>query len=78
MTMPVIAITNASTCLSDAEVAAAIPALQRQVTLDFRAYWEVDCQLTLLPREEPLVRGVVADFRDSTIPTRPAPLVITN
>ena len=57
MTLPVIAITNASTCLSDAEVAAAIPVLQRQVTIDFRAYWEVDCQLTLLPRNEPLVEG---------------------
>ena len=57
MTLPVIAITNASTCLSDTEVAAAIPALQRQVTIDFRAYWEMDCQLTLLPREELLVEG---------------------
>ena len=57
MTLPVIAITNASTCLSDTEVAAAIPALQRQVTIDFRAYWEMDCQLTFLPREEPLVEG---------------------
>ena len=57
MTLPVIAITNASTCLSDTELAAAIPALQRQVTIDFRAYWEMDCQLTLLPREELLVEG---------------------
>ena len=50
MSLPVIAITNASTCLTDAQVAAAIPALQRQVTVDFRAYWDVDCQLTFLPR----------------------------
>ena len=57
MALPVIAITNASTCLSDTEVAAAIPALQRQVTMDFRAYWEVDCQLTFLSREEPLTEG---------------------
>jgi hypothetical protein len=53
----VVAITNASTCLSDKQVAAAIPALQRQVTVDFRAYWETDCQLTFLPREEPLAEG---------------------
>ncbi len=32
MTLPVVAITNASTCLSDKQVAAAIPTLQRQVT----------------------------------------------
>ncbi len=57
MTLPVVAITNASTCLSDKQVAAAIPALQRQVTVDFRAYWETDCQLTFLPREEPLAEG---------------------
>ena len=57
MTLPVIAITNASTCLSDREVAAVIPALQRQVTVDFRAYWEADCQLTFLPRGELLTEG---------------------
>jgi len=51
------AITNASTCLSDTEVAAAIPALQHQVTIDFRAYWEMDCQLNLFPREGLLVEG---------------------
>ena len=48
MTLPVIAITNASTCLTDKQVSAAIPALQRQVSLDFRAYWDVDCQLRFL------------------------------
>ena len=57
MTLPVIAITNASTCLSDGEVAAVIPALQRQVTVDFRAYWEADCQLRFLPRGELLTEG---------------------
>jgi hypothetical protein len=39
MALPVIAITNASTWLTDLQVSAAIPSLQRQVTLDFRAYW---------------------------------------
>lgn len=57
MTLPVVAITNASTCLSDKQVAAAIPALQRQVTLDFRAYWDADCQLTFLSKEEALAEG---------------------
>jgi hypothetical protein len=57
MSLPVIAITNVSTCLSDGQVEAAIPALQRQVSLDFKAYWEVDCELTFLPSEEPLTEG---------------------
>jgi hypothetical protein len=57
MTLPVIAATNASTCLTDMQVSAAIPSLQRQVTLDFRAYWDVDCQLRFLTRDEPLAEG---------------------
>ena len=57
MSLPVIAITNVSTCLSDGQVEAAIPALQRQVSLDFKAYWEVDCELTFLAKEEPLTEG---------------------
>jgi hypothetical protein len=57
MSLPVIAITNASTCLTDAQVEAAIPALQRQVSLDFRAYWDLDCQLILLPKNDALTSG---------------------
>jgi hypothetical protein len=57
VSIPVIAITNVSTCLTDKQVAAVIPALQRQVTLDFRAYWSVDCQLRFLPKGEPLAAG---------------------
>ncbi len=57
MTLPVIAITNASTCLTDEQISAAIPAVQRQVTVDFRGYWAVDCQLTFLNRNEPLTEG---------------------
>jgi hypothetical protein len=57
MSLPVIAITNVSTCLSDGQVEAVIPALQQQVSLDFKAYWEVDSELTFLPREEPLTEG---------------------
>ena len=57
MTLPVIAITNASTCLADAQVAAAIPALQRQVSVDFRAFWGADCQLEFLATDQPLPEG---------------------
>lgn len=57
MTLPVIAITNASTCLTDLQVSAAIPALQWQVTVDFRGYWGVDCQLEFLTKDEPLAAG---------------------
>src|SRR6266436_3010371 len=57
MSLPVIAITNASTCLTDTLVEAAIPALQRQVSLDFRAYWNLDCQLIVLPKSKSLTDG---------------------
>src|ERR1700676_729347 len=68
MSLPVIAITNASTCLTDAQVQSVIPSLQRQVTRDFNAYWNIDCSLTFLPRKEPLTAGwwqiVVTDSPD--------------
>ena len=54
MSLPVIAVTNASTCLSDAQVEAVLPALQKQVSSDFQAYWELDCTLSLLPKDQPL------------------------
>jgi hypothetical protein len=57
MTLPVVAITNASTCLTDAQVSAVLPPLQRQVTRDFRAYWGVDCQLRFLTKDEQLPDG---------------------
>src|SRR5450631_616721 len=68
MSLPVIAITNASTCLSDAQVQAVIPSLQKQVTRDFNSYWNLDCSLTFLPNKQPLTRGwwqiVVTDDPD--------------
>src|ERR1700680_4048225 len=68
MSVAVIAITNASTCLTDAQVQSVIPSLQRQVTRDFNAYWNIDCSLTFLPRKEPLTAGwwqiVVTDSPD--------------
>jgi len=57
MSLPDIAITNASTCLTDAQVEAAIPALQRQVSQDFKSYWDMDCSLTFLPKDQPLYGG---------------------
>ncbi|MDP9158744.1 MAG: hypothetical protein M3O09_00745 [Acidobacteriota bacterium] len=68
MTLPVIAITNASTCLTDAQVEATIAPLQCQVSRDFRAFWNVDCSLVFLPRDQELLRGwwqiVVSDNPD--------------
>ena len=52
MSLPVIAITNASTCLTDLQVLTAIPALQRQITVDLGAYWDVDCRLVFLDKEQ--------------------------
>jgi hypothetical protein len=57
MSLPVIAITNASTCLSDAQVEAVLPALQKQVTDEFQAYWELDCTLSFLSKDQPLTQG---------------------
>ena len=57
MTLPVIVITNASTCLTDKQVSAVIPAMQRQVSLDFKAYWDLDCQLSFLAQRETLPEG---------------------
>jgi hypothetical protein len=57
MSVPVIALTNASTCLSDAQVETVMPSLQRQVSRDFCAYWDIDCSLTFLPKAQALVAG---------------------
>ena len=57
MPVPMIAITNASTCLTDTQVEATLPSLQKQVSEDFRAYWNLDCTLTFLAREQVLTAG---------------------
>ncbi len=68
MPLPVIAITNASTCLSDLQVEAVLPALQKQVSDDFKAYWEQDCSLVFVSKDQPLTGGwwqiVVTDSPD--------------
>jgi len=57
MVLPVIAVTNASTCLNDGQVEAVIPALQRQVSQDFKSYWDLDCSLAFLPQDQTLAAG---------------------
>ena len=57
MSLPVIAVTNVSTCLTDEQVEAVLPALQRQVSQDFDAYWNLDCALQFLPKSGTLAAG---------------------
>jgi hypothetical protein len=57
MTLPVIAVSNVSTCLSDAQIKAVLPSLQQQVSDDFKPYWDADCSLTFLTKGSPLVAG---------------------
>lgn len=69
MSIPVIAVSNESTVLTDAQVQAVIAPLQRQVTEDFRGYWDADCTLEFLPKGQPLPAGwwqiVVLDNPDT-------------
>jgi hypothetical protein len=57
MPVPVIAITNASTCLKDEQVEAVLPALQKQVSTEFKAYWDIDCTLIFLPKDHAITQG---------------------
>ena len=50
---PLLAITNQSTLVSDAEIASYIPALQRQVTEDFEPAWGIGAQLIFYKRKLP-------------------------
>ena len=77
MPIPMLAITNASTCLTDAQVEAVVPALQKQVSNDFRAYWDLDCTLNFLPKGQPIVNGWWQSLF-STIPIRRALSGITS
>jgi hypothetical protein len=38
-------------------VEAVLPALQRQVSQDFAAYWNLDCTLQFLPKSSTLAAG---------------------
>lgn len=57
VSLPVIAISNESTVLSDAQLQAVIPALQKQVTNDFRAFYSIDATLEWLPHGAALTPG---------------------
>src|SRR5580698_4017220 len=57
MSLPVIAVTNVSTCLKDEQVEEVLRALQQQVSEDFRAYWNLDCALTFVAKGETAAPG---------------------
>lgn len=57
MSLPMIAVSNASTCLSDEQVEAVLPSLQKQVSNEFKAYWDLDCTLSFLPKNASLTPG---------------------
>jgi hypothetical protein len=57
MPIPVIAITNASLCVADVQITPVLAALQKQVSNEFRAYWDLDCTLTCLAKDQPLSDG---------------------
>lgn len=48
--MITVAIVNPSTVLTDAEVAAVVPALQKQVSNDFASAWGTDAHLVFVPK----------------------------
>lgn len=53
----VVAILNQSTVLSDANVKAALPAMQVQVSRDFAPIWGIDAQLVFIPAGSPVPSG---------------------
>jgi hypothetical protein len=56
--LPVIAITNISTVVTEAQLKVAIAALQKQVTNDFKGFWDLDASLTLLDKSAALPNGL--------------------
>lgn len=63
-----VAVINASTVLSDADVQGAVPALQTQVHRDFAPVWGVDADLTFVPNTQKPASGnwwlVILDTSD--------------
>ena len=55
--LPVIAIQNFSSVLSDDDAKRVIPALQHQVSVDFAAYWQIGATLVFLPKDQTPVPG---------------------
>lgn len=56
MTMS-ICVKNQSTVLTDAEVIAAIPSFQKQVSIDFKDAWDLDATLTFLAKDSPVPKN---------------------
>src|SRR6185437_11140592 len=57
MPLPIIALTNVSTVVTDDQVKKAMTALQRQVSNDFKAYWGLDAALTFVSSSAALPAG---------------------
>jgi hypothetical protein len=57
MPLPVIVITNISTVVSDDQVKVAIAALQKQVSNDFKGFWDLDASLSFLDKTAALPKG---------------------
>lgn len=55
--MQQIVVKNQSTVVSDAELAAALPAFQKQVSRDFAPVWGIDAELRIEPKSTALVEG---------------------
>jgi hypothetical protein len=53
----VVALKNLSTVVADADVAKAVPALQRQVSEDFSGTWGIDAHIELIGRSQKLPAG---------------------
>ena len=66
--MTSIAVLNVSTVLTDAEVSAALPALQKQISRDFAPFWGVDANLHFFSKGEAVPGGawqvVIGDSSD--------------
>jgi hypothetical protein len=57
MGLPVIAVVNQSTVLSDSQVFAVLRSMQIQCTSHLRPYWGADCTLTSWPKTQPIIPG---------------------
>src|SRR5271170_4739472 len=48
--MPTIAVVNESTVATDADIAAMVPSLQKQISNDFSPLWDLDAKLVFVPK----------------------------
>jgi hypothetical protein len=62
-----VAILNATTTLTDAQIAPAVAALQTQITRDFAPVWHIDAHLTFVPRgHAPMAGSWVLSLLDNS------------